>query len=1415
VENASLSGPNSLGSMYPISKWMFVGAKLSYEKREQQIKGVLAHELCHYVMRLVYENKEEPYYKDRKDMKEMFEEIVRAIDKWSAAKSRDPDDECNGIISKVFTLYLKEEFSPELIVRVVQILTAYADAEDKSKDLQDKYQDLFNFWYNQVVPELQIYLQKNKEVKKLNGFVELLPKILTHKIEVNRKNEVKEMIAHKLAIVTTNIPNLLFVNICKIQKEKDRFLMDSKNFFTESEKLNNLEVWKAFNQICRDVLELNIFVDCTKGLLKGIENIFVNKELNFIFIVSNESQCEKLMDIFNKKGIKDATKMEINYNWSDLTDESQKLLLQTEINFQNNSQIKMLDLLKVMEPSEEFNSEKHIIPDLTEVIDAQLLNMIIEAKEVSINSRKELDPNEKYSKFVNKSRTFLRKEKNKNNQSDGQQESKDRPKISQEKLLSEAENKKFVLISDIAGNGKSWAMKTIAKILYEKNPTRWVTYIDLKQYIQEFKLQKDETEFSTFMIEKILKPEQKFESRIFQRLYKDGKVFILFDGFDEIAPDCAECVSKLVQSFQSNEGNQMWIATRDYFEVGLQEKLKLDVSYGLDTMTNREGIDMIAKSWMLMDLIGSKKVVSVEEFNELIDDSTDFENYKEKAEQIIEKVEVGWSNSIGMPQMFKMIADGFKDETDVNNLARSKIYKKFVSNLYKRWSDEKGIIRKDASIESQQLELNFWRFHQYHAIKSLLPKLLKILFPGYDKSKWPVEEVIACGLMSIKDGEYFFLHKTFREYFAADALAKALANGVKQTKKILKVFAEILTLYEHDIVRVFLNDCIDSKTLKKFLPQMKRLNLCQCFNEFDSFSDLFTENLKNLAEFVILILKDRDYKIVKRILEDNSRVILNRTEDSKLFYKFQEFLCQFLKDDDLKELIARDLLLMEIIKGPQGIDGFANFVMRIESKTGRDLIQQELQKEISEGWMQEYFIDCFSRDSDPKNFRWQKLMKILIKFLSPTDILEFLKKKADRYEENILLACAEKRKPEIFKILWTEIENYFTSQSLMQDFKEFVKEYGKNNENILHKIARNENLEYHKFLWEFLLCTFEDRKELKDLILQKDIHGNKFFHLLICHNRYSEIIEWTFKMLKENFDDSSYQEFIQSREKDNRNILHNAALEKQSSIIFKFLFENFHNSCKSEQEFLEVLKEVDEGGKNILRCATWKSTTYIFYFLMEELEKNYLDDEIKKMLSSFDKNSRSLLHSEDSFKAVWRNLQKYLESAKILEIVKQVDDNEENFLFSLNSSNHLRQAIMELEKILPRDEIRNMLCSLNKKSQNILQNYAYNRKSGIFETLFQIIRNYFIDSEILNFIRNVDKDGNNLLHVAVSGTSNGATLDFIWNEIKTFMNRDEQTEYLKMKGKDGKNLVELAELTNKYSIKNWVKDIIDEYKIIF
>ena len=79
-------------------------------------------------------------------MKNKFEEIVRAIDKWSSEDSKNTDDECYGIISSVYKLYLKTDFHAKLIVSVVQIPAQFDDDPEKLKYLSEKYKILFKYF---------------------------------------------------------------------------------------------------------------------------------------------------------------------------------------------------------------------------------------------------------------------------------------------------------------------------------------------------------------------------------------------------------------------------------------------------------------------------------------------------------------------------------------------------------------------------------------------------------------------------------------------------------------------------------------------------------------------------------------------------------------------------------------------------------------------------------------------------------------------------------------------------------------------------------------------------------------------------------------------------------------------------------------------------------------------------------------------------------------------------------------------------------------------------------------------------------------------------------------------------------------------------------------------------------------------
>ncbi|KAL7012229.1 hypothetical protein ACKWTF_014702 [Chironomus riparius] len=1374
VENASMDDAGALGIIYPIKKWIFIGAKLADEdgkktkERKQTIKGVLAHELCHYVMKLVYDNQEMPYYEDSEDIKNKFKAIVKTINKWTAKDPKCPDDECNGIISSVFTAYKVKDFHPELIVRVVQILSNFDDSEEKLKHLELKYKVLFDFWFNQVVPDLQKYIQRNGEVIRLNESIKLLPKIFKHKIKVKHEKNISELIDSKLVIVSTNHPQLLFIDICQKLKEKFGNLMDSNNLFVVPLELKDQPNLRDFQQICLDNQDLSIFVDCTSGVPDDLENIFTNKEFKFTFVVSTKQQIKELDKICRQKELENVTRLDINYSWKDLTEGSQTLMLKTKINFQNNSQITLLDLvvnkIEAEEPatSTAVENDKE---DISDLVNEQLLNLVLENHQVLINSNENDDKN---FDLLYKKRGFVKKVKitAKNVEDEDSEEEKskrlltkknrnifwttpNKPKninlfrrnikgeqISQEKLLEESKNQQYVLISDQAGNGKSWEMKNLSKTLIKENPTSWVSYVDLKQFIDQFKAQKAEPDFSYFMIEHILKPQQQFEAKIFQKLYKDGRVFILFDGFDEIAPNYAEFVSKLAQNFQQNGGNQLWIATRDYFEVDLMEKLKLNVAYSLKEMTEYDEIDLIAKSWLLMDLQkDNNEPKSKKEFDKFIKSSPKYENYWKKARKIIKKAEISRYNSVGLPQMLKMIAVGFKDEENVDDLQGIKIYAKFLDILYKRWSQGKGQIRDEANVKSQRFKLSFYNFHQFKAILSLFPELAEILFPNYDDSEWPQEEVIAGAVMSINDGKIYFPHETFREYFVADAIAIAVKNS-KIDEKVVEIFVEILTVKKFEIIRMFLNDMIDVNSI---LPKIKEkvLKHKKLFYEMSKFSYFFTNNLTNWVNLVLEILKTGSYEQVKEILQNSAEDIAANTADSKVFLKYQNFIFVFLKIDDLKTLILKSYVLQGIIGSGLKIEIFEDFVTKTEEKTDRKFIRQGLMVKRSDRHKGNIFY-FLTQSTNLSAQKVQKLLKIMEKFFTATEIFRLMSK-FNVHGENILQVCVQEKNEEKLKILWTEIEKYFEVQNLAQTFKELVKQQNRRGkENILHYAAYCNKIEVHETLWELMLKTFEDRDELEDLILQVDKINNNFVHELVEQNKNPAIIELTFKNLKEKFSDH-FQEILTPKGFWKMNLLQAAAIRLKVIEIHQFLWKFFRDFCGTDEKFLEMLKEVDKNRENILQVnARWNSSSEIFEFM-----------------------------------------------------------------------------IQELEKITSPVEIRQMLRNLNDENQNLLQPAARRNKSSEFhKTLWKTLRKYFEKLEISQFIKNVDIRGNNLLFTLYGDKPTKEIVELTWNEIKSFLAHDEQVEYLKMKGENGRILLEHALYsTEEEELHQWVQSLMQEYGI--
>ncbi|CAG9811255.1 unnamed protein product [Chironomus riparius] len=1084
-ENPDLSGLNG--------NYIFIGAKLSDKQHEQKIKGVLAHELCHFVMEQVYYSQVMPYY----DIKKKLDEIARTVDRLLSIHSHDPDDGFNGILSSMYKCYDKSKFHEELIARAVQILTEFGDNNDKLCDLQGKYQILFDFWNKLIIADLKEYKLRNQDVIKLNMMTKLLQNISSQKFKIRPQKIFEEFADNKLVIIKTNNPTIMLKDIIDQSKEKYRSLIDTYCLFIDAKQLVDENFLNAFDDVCLKTNKLHVFIDCSKGVPVDLENKFQNKNFNYVVVTSNEIQFAESSILQN------STKININYDWDDLPQISQELLLQCKINFQGNLENSLKDLLSI---KTEPNSK----------IDDQTLNNLVNKQLISVNTELEDEINENHLEMIYTPRLFIKRDKQAENQ-----------KLSETELISEVKNEKFVLISDQAGNGKTLALKNIAKTIRKQYPTKWVTYVDLKQLINEFKAQECEPEFSTFIVDNILKPKTKIELEIFKKCYNDGNVLIFFDGFDEIAPDCAEFVTKLAQNFKQNGGNQLWIATRDYLEVDLKKQLNLDCAYGLEMMNEMESVDLIAKTWTLMDLKGKNELKSIENLMT----SLMYQNYRRKAYQVTRKVLTSNGNSV--------------------------------------------------------------------AIKITFPELVEKLFPDYDGTEWPHQEVIAGGVVNIINGKLAFTHNTFCEFFLAEFIAKELKR--KRLGKIgLEIFVKVLTSPAYRGTQIIMNDAVVLDPALIADHGKKFLEFANEFCKMDNLEDFYVNELECLVVMIVDILKSGKYEKVKELLTRTAGKLIKSVKSAEFYLKFEEFLFNFLKSKDLKTLIKEQEVLLRIVQSELDISIFESLTLwTLLVKSFEDLKELKnliLEKDTSGFSYLNHLV--LSDNIGIVEFTFS----ILIELFDPYDYNIILSHKDINEQSLLQIVSIYSTNIEVFQHLWKLILDNLGSKG---KFLQAIKEVDKKGNNLIHHAASFGSNEIFVFIIS-KLDSMTSRNEFRNILRLLGQYNQNLLQLVAISNGSIEIHKILWETFSKKFDD--LLQFSEHVDKKNENVLMKA-VQFNSLDVVQLLWTNISKSMRSSEQ-ISYLKKKCINGLTIRDMDTIKPTirTWI-HKLFENKEISTVDSE--------------------------------------------------------------------------------------------------------------------------------------------------------------------------------------------------------------
>jgi len=1143
-------------------------------------------------------------------------------------------------------------------------------------------------------------------------------------------------------------------NVEDLDQFSNSFVMISENLMNNDTNFDNSEDDFHENtlQFVNITSKINIIVDCSKETGKFLDQfseILSHKNANFIFVISNENKNEKLTHILREKiGVEDM--VTIDYTWDDLTAESQNLLLERKVFFQNNSKIIFKNLFVDAGPLKQHPGDSTIIShnhEFTSIIDSQLLNLLMDKlNEIQINtkSNEELKAEEffetifqtrnfikKSSREVEKvmtidefesqkcSRKFKNEEIVENNETIKVTEIiKINENISLEDQLEEIQNQKFVLISDTAGTGKSWMLKYLANTLQTKYPSKWLVRVNLNQFIDEFKSHNSDFNFVNFMTEKVIKSKEKFELKIFKKLYENGKAFILFDGFDEIYFDCAEPVTKLLKCFEQNGGNQLWITTRDYFEVEMQEMLNIDTVYKLDEFTEDYGIKLISLNWTLKHLNNKNVKMQKKTLEEIQSHNLQkIEHYKQKARNLLNKIPKLTTRKIGYPLFYKIVTEIYEHKQDEEIiLTLYKTYSKYTIKQYQIWSNEKGKNWNEESIILQMDGSNFVLVHQFYAMKNLFTNISNFCDLKIEGIRWSEIQIVNFGLISININKFVFIHETFCEFYAAEFFLRILKNGLWEIYEDFFMFLKfLLTVRKFDVVRMFINEGWNENSISSIMDG-KSKNFAERFDKFvignEIFSNIYEENLGYLAAFLIDVFDCLNYNKVKNILFSNICNIINLTKNSSIYLKLQGFYMRLLNVDDLKSFLTDTKIFRMITDSALSHEVFEDLIARIDEKIDENFTKQMLKPN-------DWDLNLLATAITSNNFtasKFQSICSIVDKYLGRNELMTIVSSSIDYQNTSIMHKVMFKNDEEMLQTVWQTIAKI--SNTTKKPFCQILPDLKRNKMRTpLHDALFSNKIQFYKTLWELLLETFTNREDLKNFVLQKDYFDNSFVHMLVSFQK-ADIIELSFKILKENLNNLQYKDIITSKGFENRNLLQKAADLSTDISVHQILWKIVRESCDSREDFLKIIMEVDNSNNNVLFMALNFPSSNIFDAMIHELEKFAQPKTIKMLLRLKNGYEQNLLHKSLRFNqslemqsGLWKVIKKYFEVEEIRLFAIEHETygcNILHYAVTYSSVEIAMHTFNEIRYIIDEHELKYYLKTPGFKGKNLYQSALQN-----------------------------------------------------------------------------------------------------------
>lgn len=466
-----------------------------------------------------------------------------------------------------------------------------------------------------------------------------------------------------------------------------------------------------------------------------------------------------------------------------------------------------------------------------------------------------------------------------------------------------------IIISNVAGMGKSTFLAEIARTIRKANPLTPILFIGANEFVKKLKehIPKKHspdlalTDAIKTVVINILSKNQLGEAVLTSILSStDPEIEILLDGFDEVSPRNIDLANHFLLVIRSITSFRLWITTRSHSAENLEIRLNC-MGYRILPFNNQDQLQFLCKLWSADEPLDKDKLVV----------------YANACLQVL-KGSINNDNEdiAGVPLQCLLIGETFKEEckdyctSECENQPHSpEISIDSIADLFQRFISKKFEIYFSHFGDDHVKEGDLFDAHLYlsylHIFPGWAPKLSNSSFA---KDKFLLDAILNVGIILSMEETPIFIHRTVAEYFVS----------------VLFLVLHVSN-FKHPICLIFLDEVLETvpkQTNLHYDDVLAHANFTICYflnsllrnsNAF-IFSEIFISDGRNYFEKLKNIFRASMYHNFEHILESLIRTAFGLGDLSRTLFQDQEIAIECVKFCGV-DLVKRVLMLYEVSSG--------------------------------------------------------------------------------------------------------------------------------------------------------------------------------------------------------------------------------------------------------------------------------------------------------------------------------------------------------------------------------------------------------------------------------------------------------------------------------------------------------------------